>query len=132
MEGKNIERRSYKYLQKQAIDIGSVLLEDGMLYGNELDKFLQIEANLLGITLEEEYNDFEECVLDYVQRHKDYYIIHDLQENKQIRKNKATEVAIFLDTTVSKLDRLIRKQILIKDRYKLVKIVPSVKDLAYE
>ena len=132
-ENKSISRKSkeYKSLQKKTVDVASVLLEDGMLYGKALDDFLKVEAEIIGIS-DEEYNAFEECVLEYIERHKDYYIVTDHKKNEKIRFNTATDTADFLKTTVFKLARIIEKQILLNDRYTIIKVIPTVQDIAYK
>lgn len=100
-----------------------VLMEHGMLYGQELEDYLKLSVlGYLNFKSDEHYLAFENLVLEYIDARRDYYIIFDTKTNKKIEVPTINAVLTKLGGTKPRLLRLMDQGELIKDRYKVLHI----------
>lgn len=82
-----------QYQQETAHKIASTLIEEGVVFGEDLEMF--IKDNCQGrnmYTNDEEYLKFEDLVLYYIEKKSSYIVVTNMRNNKEIHYKTAHEV----------------------------------------
>lgn len=119
-----------KYQRLIAGELADSLLESGMLFGEELEWYLRLNINCDSfLKCEEQYFEFEEQVLKYVEKKTRFVKVLDVETNKVEIYNEVSEFANELGVTTNRVTMAISGKNLMMKRYKIEYIKISVREL---
>lgn len=110
--------------------IATDLVEDGLLVGEELEWYIKESVkSKFDFKTNKQYLEFENCVLDYVDKRRYFVQITDKYENKKYVFRKIIEAAKEINLPKDKLYYALRKKCDVDDRYKIERVKLSIKEM---
>ena len=119
-----------KYQRQVAVELADSLLESGMLFGEELEWYLRLNIKCsFGLKSEEQYFEFEDQVLKYVENKTRFVKVLDVKNNKVEIFNNISEFANKLGVTNNRVTMAISGKNLMMKRYRIEYVKISVREL---
>ncbi|MGL5718624.1 MAG: hypothetical protein ACRCXT_23005 [Paraclostridium sp.] len=119
-----------EYQKTIASTLAKDLIEDGLLTGEELKEYLILGVNREFLfKSEEHYMEFEECVIDFIEKKRNRIKITDTVTGEIKELPTAKEVASTLGITVYMVSSAIHQKNLVFKRYRLEYQKIPIKDL---
>lgn len=109
-----------KIERDSASHIAYILLEQGMLYGQELEDYIKLSLlNYLEFKNDEHYLAFEDLVLEYIEERKTKIFLEDTLLNTTKQVNSLNAIVTQLGVSRPRLVKYINTNELLNDRYKV-------------
>ena len=119
-----------KWESKIAEELASDLINDGLVCGEELEWYLREGvSSIFRIKSDAHYFEFEDYVLEVVERRRKVVKVTDVIENKVFRFRNIAEAARELDITYHKVSTVISAGYLLFDRYRLEYARATIKEM---
>lgn len=119
-----------EYQKTIASRLAKDLIEDGLLIGEELKEYLILGVNREFLfKSEEHYNEFEECVIDFIEKKRRRIKVIDTKKGDIKIFNSTTEVEHELGISKYRVSVAINQNSLVLKRYKMEYQKIPIKDL---
>ena len=116
-----------------AKEIAIGLIEDGMIWGDELEWYIKISTQgHFRFTSEEHYLAFEDLVLDSIEKNIRCVVVKDIKTLEIYKFNNISDCAKYFDVRYEKVRSAIFNQGIMSRRYKIRYESKTIKDLTYK
>lgn len=110
--------------------IATDLVEDGLIVGEELEWYIKEAVKTkFDFKNSKQYLEFENCVLDHVDKRRYFIQVSDTYENKRYNFRTVVQAAQELDIPQTRLYSGLRRNGRVDDRYNIERIKLSIKEL---
>lgn len=119
-----------RHKKQIASELAESLIEDGMLFGEELEWYLKLGAKgQIEFKNEDEYFEFENQVIKYVENKTRYVKVFDTDTNEEKVFKEVSEFANKIGVTNARIISAISGKCLMMKRYKVEYGTTTVKEL---
>lgn len=121
-----------EHKKNKATEIARLLVREGMVFGQDLYKFVKAEEayGVINFKSEQEIDLFMDFILDYVERSwNKVLVVHDTKENITKHFTNVSQAARYLSTTQQNIRYSKCVKTKIKNRYIVDSYNPKISDL---
>ena len=114
-----------------ASQIAQYLIEDGMVWGEELEWYIKLSAKgLVRFKNDEHYLAFEDLVLDRIEKNKKWVVVNDITTGDIYKFDNISRCAEHFGCTYDRVRVTISNKGLMYKRYKIRYETKTIKDLS--
>lgn len=114
-----------------ASNIATQLVDDGMIWGEELEWFIRTSVvGLIEFKSEEHYIEFEDIIIDFVENRRKIIRVLDICTKNVLFFDKPKNVADYLGISNATVSSALSKGVLMKRKYRVQYIKKSIKELS--
>ena len=111
--------------------IAGYLMDEGMIWGDELEWYIKVNTKgLIGFKSDEEYLEFENLVLDRIEKNKRCVAVNDITTGEEFRFDNIHRCAEYFRCSYDRVRLTIVNNGLMYRRYKIRYKVMTIKELS--